>query len=75
MTMNSSEKSALSSTMGFNANNVNTNFGSFIGNSTSDRIQSFSIPLLGCLNTSKVIPAFISDIEIDLTVNSFLILL
>ena len=71
LTMDSFEKRALSTSMGFNLNEVNTNFGAFISSATSDKIQSFSIPLLGCLNTSKVIPAFISDIEIDLTVNSF----
>jgi hypothetical protein len=27
------------------------------------KTQSYSIPLIGCLNTAKVIPAFISDIE------------
>jgi hypothetical protein len=71
MTMDSNEKSALSTTMGFNDGNIHTNFGAQISNSNNLKVQSFSIPLIGCLNTAKFIPAFISDIEIDLTLNNF----
>jgi hypothetical protein len=49
-----------------------TNLGALIDNDTliNTKTQSFTIPLIGCLNTSKLIPAFITDIEIDLTLNS-----
>jgi hypothetical protein len=72
MTMDAYEKLALSTTMGFNAAHIFTNLGSLIDNEVlvNNKSQSFSIPLIGCLNTAKLIPAFISDIEIDLTLNS-----
>ena len=72
MTMDAYEKIALSSTMGFNSSIIFTNLGAIIDNSTTinNKTISFSIPLVGCLNTAKLIPAFISDIEIDLTLNS-----
>ena len=72
MTMDSYEKIALSTTMGFNDKHIFTNLGALIDNETSvnNKTQSFSIPLIGCLNTAKLIPAFITDIEIDLTLNS-----
>ena len=78
MTMDSDEKISLSSTMGFSSIVTYTNLGVLIDNATltNTRTQSFSIPLLGCLNTAKVIPGFITDIEIDLTlnnINSFII--
>ena len=72
MTMDSYEKIALSTTMGFSPLSAYTNLGALIDNSAliNNKTQSFSIPLVGCLNTSKLIPAFISDIEIDLTLNN-----
>ena len=70
MTMDSYEKVALSTTMGFNAEQAFTNLGVIIEDITTSITQSFSIPLIGCLNTAKLIPAFISDIEIDLTLNN-----
>jgi hypothetical protein len=74
MTMDAFEKLSLSTHMGFSANPTNayTNFGAIIDNDTNinNETQSFSIPLIGCLNTSKLIPAFIIDIEIDLTLNA-----
>ena len=70
MTMDSYEKVALSTTMGFNAAEAFTNLGAIIEDLTTSTTQSFSIPLIGCLNTAKLIPAFISDIEIDLTLNN-----
>lgn len=72
MTMDSYEKLALSTTMGFHPSNIFTNLGALIDNEVlvNNKSQSFSIPLIGCLNAAKLIPAFISDIEIDLTLNS-----
>ena len=70
MTMDSFEKLALSTTLGFNAIEPFSNLGVLIENVTSSLTQSFSLPLIGCLNTSKLIPAFITDIEIDLTLNN-----
>ena len=65
---------ALSQTFGFCADpsSLFTNLGSLIDNDTTlnNETHSYSIPLIGCLNTAKLIPAFISDIETDLTVNS-----
>ena len=67
MTTDSFEKLALSSTMGFYHQDAFTNLGALIDNDTllNTKSQSYSIPLVGCLNTSKFIPAFITDIEID----------
>jgi hypothetical protein len=72
MTTDSYEKFALSTTMGFTSNAVYSNLEALIDNSTliNNKTQSFSIPLIGCLNTSKLIPAFITNIEIDLTLNN-----
>jgi len=70
MTMDSFEKLALSTTMGFNAIEPFSNLGALKENVTSALTQSYSLPLIGCLNTSKLIPAFITDIEIDLTLNN-----
>ena len=71
ITMDSYEKISLSTTMGFNPIEAFTNLGAYIEYASSTTItQSYSIPLVGCLNTTKFIPAFISDIEIDLTVNN-----
>jgi hypothetical protein len=74
MTMDSFEKISLSSTMGFCADPVTvcSNLGALIDNdlTINNESQSYSIPLIGCLNTAKLIPAFISDIEIDLTLNT-----
>jgi len=70
MTMGPYEKLSLSPTMGFNDVRLNTNLGAYIDKVQQNTVQSFSIPLIGCLTTAKFIPAFISDIEIDLTVNN-----
>ena len=74
MTMDPVEKLALSQTFGFcaDASSLFTNLGSLIDNDTTinNETHSYSIPLISCLNTAKLIPAFISDIEIDLTLNS-----
>ena len=56
MTMDSYEKVALSTTMGFNAVEAFTNLGALIEDLTTSTTQSFSIPLIGCLNTAKLIP-------------------
>jgi hypothetical protein len=72
--MDSMERFALSSSMGFCARSDNflTNLGALIDNDLllNTKTQSFSLPLIGCLNTSKLIPGFITDIEIDLTLNN-----
>jgi len=70
MTMDSYEKLALSTTLGFHPAETFTNLGALIENSVPGLSQSYSIPLIGCLNTSKLIPGFITDIEIDLTLNN-----
>jgi hypothetical protein len=72
MTMDSYEKIALSSTMGFNSTTPFTNLGTLIDNNIfyNGETFSYSIPLVGCLNTAKLIPGFITDIEIDLTLNN-----
>lgn len=70
MTLGPFEKIGLSTTMGFNDNRVNTNLGAYIDKVQQNNIQSYSLPLIGCLSTAKFIPAFISDIEIDLTLNN-----
>ena len=70
MTMDSYEKVSLSTTLGFNAIEAFTNLGAIIENSTYALTQSYSLPLIGCLNCAKLIPAFITDIEIDLTLNA-----
>ena len=74
MTMDNFEKQSLSPSFGFCADPVAgyTNLGSLIDNdlTMNNDTQSYPIPLIGCLNTAKLIPAFISDIEIDLTLNS-----
>ena len=68
--MDSNEKLSLSTTMGFNSLEAYTNLGAVILNKIAYSTQSFSIPLIGCLNCAKLIPGFITDIEIDLTLNS-----
>jgi len=70
MTMDAFEKFALSTSFGFTSKGIYTNVGSLIENSNITKTQSYSIPLIGCLNTTKLIPAFITDIEIDLTLNN-----
>jgi hypothetical protein len=70
MTMDSYEKLSLSTTFGFNSTEAFTNLGSLIENVSNSLTQSYSIPLIGCLNTAKLIPGFITDIEIDLTLNN-----
>ena len=72
ITTDPSEKVALSTTMGFLHSKEFTNLGALIDGTTAfnNATQSYSIPLIGCLNTSKLIPGFISDIEIDLTLNN-----
>jgi len=72
MTTDSFEKIALASSMGFFHQDAGTNLGALIDNDLllNTKTQSYAIPLIGCLNTSKLIPGFISDIEIDLTLNS-----
>jgi hypothetical protein len=70
LTTDAYEKLALSTTMGFNNEEPFTNLGALIENTASTKTQSYCIPLIGVLNTSKLIPAFITDIEIDLTLNN-----
>jgi hypothetical protein len=70
MTMDSWEKISLSTTMGFSGTEAFTNLGAIIENTTQSLSQSYSLPLIGVLNCAKLIPAFITDIEIDLTLNS-----
>ena len=70
MTMDSYEKLSLSTTLGFIATETFTNLGALVENASNALTQSYSIPLIGCLNTAKLIPGFITDIEIDLTLNN-----
>lgn len=71
MTVDPVQKQSLSTTLGFSALGLYSNLGHYIVNDTTQTTsQSFSIPLIGVLNTAKLLPAFITDIEIDLTCNS-----
>ena len=70
MTMDSLEKLSLSTTLGFNGTETFSNLGALIENTTNSLTQSYSLPLIGCLNCAKLIPGFITDIEIDLTLNN-----
>ena len=70
MTMDTLEKLSLSTTLGFNAIETFSNLGALIENANYAVSQSYSLPLIGCLNCAKLIPGFITDIEIDLTLNS-----
>jgi uncharacterized membrane protein len=72
ITTDPTEKVALSTTMGFYHAKEFTNLGALIDNDQTfnNETQSYAIPLIGCLNTSKLIPGFITDIEIDLTLNN-----
>ena len=56
--MGSYEKNGLSSTMGFNGITINTILGSYIDKVQPNNIQSYTLPLIGCLRTAKFIPAF-----------------
>ena len=70
----SMEKLALSTTWGFNSDAIFSNLGRRIIPSQvpTERVlvHDYSIPLIGILNTNKLLPAFVTDIEIDLTLNN-----
>lgn len=78
MTMNSIERASLNNSMGFNADSIFTNAGvriwsdtnaDGIGGATNDELNfSFAIPLIGILNNTKLFPAWVGDMEIELTI-------
>jgi len=67
MTVDANTKQNGEPTMGF-ANGGYTNYGRSI--TTNDVIQSYSLPLIGIMNTNKLLPAFISDFQLDLTLDA-----
>lgn len=86
MTMGASEKVGLNNSFGFSNLSGYNNLGvkintvttaSDIGGTTgSERNFSFALPLIGILNNSKLFPAFVGDLEIELTladINRFLL--
>jgi hypothetical protein len=68
MTLTQSEKFSLVH-MGYGGYRGDTNVTKLVlhADNASDKVQSFAIPIVGVLNSSKLIPAFVSDIEIDFT--------
>lgn len=74
MTMTNEEKKGCLQ-LGFNQENNSTNLGykivtgALAAQATQDFYVSYSIPLLSCLNANKMIPLFVSDMELDLTMN------
>jgi hypothetical protein len=74
MTMTPEEKKG-SIHLGFNQENNSSNLGykivcgALAGQASQDFYVSYSIPLLSCLNANKMIPLFVSDLELDLTMN------
>lgn len=68
MTTNASDKQGLSTSFGFNSLNPFTNLGCEVKFNGKNK-YSFSLPIIGVLNSMKMIPSFVSDIEIDLTLN------
>lgn len=69
MTIEGNAKDALSLSLGYEDGFGYTNFGRLISNAASRKTQSYSIPLVGIMNNAKLIPAFISDLQLDLTLN------
>jgi hypothetical protein len=71
--LSSSAKKSLSSTIGFNADEdvTNTSLGHALDPAaTATTIYyTYSLPLVGIVNTMKMIPLFVSDIEVTLTIN------
>lgn len=72
MTVESSTKQSLSASMGFGEGLGYTNLGREITSDASGGIvtQSFSIPIIGIMDTEKLLPSFVSDYQLDLTLNS-----
>lgn len=74
VTLNSEEKRAMVS-MGYNETTGYTNFGYDIGVGNANAgggnttvSASFNIPIIGALNAMKLIPLFVSDIELNFVV-------
>jgi hypothetical protein len=77
MTMSAPERASLNNTFGFSNLATNNNLGvkinadtaaTDIGGATGDEKNfSFAIPLIGILNNSKLFPAWVGDMEIELT--------
>lgn len=47
-----------------------SNSAAIASNATESVIRTYSVPILGILNTNKLIPLFCDDIQIDLTLNT-----
>lgn len=69
MTIEANAKDAMAISLGYENGLGYTNFGRIINNTTSRKTQSYSIPLVGIMNNAKLIPGFISDLQLDLTLN------
>lgn len=66
MTLNGAEKDGLVH-MGYDCYRGVTNVTKLVTDASGNKLQSYCIPLIGVLNSSKLLPAFVSDLEIDLT--------
>lgn len=67
MTIESNTKDALALSFGYENRLGKTNYGRYINSSARYSTQSYSIPLIGIMNSNKLIPAFVSDLQLDLT--------
>eukprot|EP01040_Poterioochromonas_malhamensis_P013987 gene13987-15447_t len=67
MTIEGNSKDALAISQGYETDYGYTNFGRFVSNATQNKTQSYSIPPVGIMNTNKLIPAFVSDLQLNLT--------
>ena len=65
MTLEAFTKDSMSLSLGYESNCGYTNFGRVIDNSPQLKTQSYSIPLVGIMNTNKLLPAFVSDLQLD----------
>jgi len=66
MTVESDTKQNLDTTIRFSG--PYTNYGRWID--TNDQTQSYSLPLIGIMNTNKLLPAFVTDFQLDLTLDA-----
>lgn len=69
MTIEGQTKDSMALSLGYQDGWGYTNLGRRITNDAHLKTQSYSIPLVGIMNNTKLIPAFISDLQLDLTLN------
>lgn len=77
MTMSPAEKLTLNNSFGFNPElpysnvGVQMNITPIVGPANSNELNfSFAIPLIGILNNTKMVPSWVGDLEIELTLAS-----